>query len=70
MEVQQIWLATHKFANTNIATAGFIFMKSPTMTHLEDYVKALKMDLEPYASKFQWNQDNTITPLDPETLHQ
>ena len=70
LRAQQIWLVTHQFTDTNIATAGFIFMKSPMMTHLDDYVKALKMDLEPYASKFQLSQENTSTTLAPENSHQ
>jgi len=45
LQTQRIWLTPHYFRDTNIATAGFIFMKSPGMTHLVDYLKSLKLYL-------------------------
>ena len=42
LQTNKIWLTTHHFKDSNIALAGFIFMKSPTLTHNTEYVKALR----------------------------
>jgi len=39
----RVWLAHHQFQDMAIVTAGYIFMKSPSVTHFVDYVKALKL---------------------------
>jgi len=39
----RIWITPHRFQYQSIVTAGYIFMKSPSMTQLEDYIKSLKL---------------------------
>jgi len=39
----RIWSANHHFTDLSIVTVRYIFMKSPSITHLVDYVKTLKM---------------------------
>ena len=43
LKQNRIWLAKHQFKDTKIVTAGYIFIKSPSVTHLVDYVKALQL---------------------------
>ena len=58
LQRQQIWLTPHKFMDGQLATAGYIFMKSPSLTHISNYIKTLKTHL------LQTNPSITDTPQD------
>ena len=45
LQRNRIWLAEHKFQDTAIASAGFIFLKSPAMTHQVEYIHSLRHHL-------------------------
>ena len=37
LQYHRVWITYHQFQNTSIVSAGYIFLKSPSLTHLEDY---------------------------------
>ena len=58
LQDRRIWLALHQFSAKTIATVGFIMLKSPSMTHQEDYIKNLKNHLLRHATSRQHDKDS------------
>ena len=63
LQRNRIWIAQHQFRDGSIASVGFVFMKSPSLTHLENYVTSLRMNLTSPSSTPSTNQQS------PENSH-
>ena len=61
----RIWLTQHKFQCTKIASVGFIFMKSLSMTHAPEYLKSLKKHLLCH-DYLKWNAQEDMDSSDDE----
>ena len=62
LQRNRIWLAPHQFSDGSIASVGFIFLKSPALTHLENYVTSLRMHLvstKQHSPPEHQSEDNT-----------
>ena len=69
MQQNRIWLASHLFSDDKIVTAGYIFMKSPYMTHMDDYIINLKHHLlrQDYNKRSATTMDSSDDEADENT---
>ena len=64
LQQKRIWLTLHLFSEDKIVTAGYIFMKSPYMTHMADYILNLKNHL--LCQDYEKRTTNTMDSSDDE----